>query len=189
VSNWEEVENQVISHKADIGLAEVSIAQENKHLIVEPLIKHNFVFFCRSGHPLLKKKRILKENFNRYPFVAIKIPKRLAPLFPGRLFAEEDTKNLIPSVEIENTTLSRQIVAESDAISGAAPLQIKEELSKGVFSIIPIIESWMTFNYGFIFVRDRALSPAAEKYMELVKELEVDVDIQNRALIEKYLQA
>jgi LysR family transcriptional regulator of gallate degradation len=113
----------------------------------------------------------------------------MGPLFPGQFFPEENSSNRVPSIEIQDLALSRQIVMRSDAISAATPYQIKVELYSGSLSVIPYSASWMTLNYGFTYVKDRALSPVALEYMSVVRELETDVVIKNNALIEKYLPA
>jgi hypothetical protein len=47
----------------------------------------------------------------------------------------------------------------------------------------------MTFNYGFIYVKDRPLSPVAQEYMSIVKEIEADVATRNDAIVERYSSA
>ncbi len=38
--------------------------------------------------------------------------------------------------------------------------------------MLPIDTPWLSLNYGFITKRGRTLSPAAEAYMEIVREIE-----------------
>lgn len=187
VTDWELIEKTILLHEADIGLAEISLLQSNKNLIIKPLYKHRFVLFCRSKHPILEKTQIKREDLIEYPLVLSKLPERLGSVFPGKLFPDKYTQTMIPSIEVQNTPLSRQIVVESDAISACVPIQIKRELSEGVFSIIPIYESWMTSNYGFVLAKDRAVLASAEYYMAFVKEIEKKVEIENEVLIKKYL--
>jgi hypothetical protein len=54
----------------------------------------------------------------------------MGPVFPGKLFPEKSTTNMIPYIQIEDIVLSRQIVAESDAFSAARPFQNKEGLMR-----------------------------------------------------------
>lgn len=186
VSSWYEVERLVLNHTVDLGLAETSTTKKNKYLANEPIGSHQCILFCRANHPILDKKYISKKDLNRFPVVLMKVPGRVAPHFPGKLFPEKNTANMIPSVEIGDITLSRQIVTESDAYSAATPLQIKNELEKGIFSVIPFKAPELFLNYGFMYLRDRALSPAAERYMDLVREIEHEVDERNQALIKRY---
>lgn len=187
VSDWHKVEELVVMRKADLAIAELSVAQNNKHLVVEPLSQHNFVFFCRSGHPLISKNEIHKYDLSHYPLVLIKLPARLSHIFPGKLFPIPNTDYVAPSIEVHEVVISRQIVASSDAVSVAIPYQIRNELSEGIFTILPILEPWMVSNYGFIYVKDRTLSPVAEKYISLVKKIEKDVGNCNLKLIKNYL--
>jgi DNA-binding transcriptional LysR family regulator len=189
VTDWFEVERMVLGKSVDLGLAELGGAAENRYLEVELIGAHRFVFFCRSGHPLLNKERIKKEDLDQYPLALIKLPERIAPVFPGRLFRDRGFDYVIPSVEVQELTLSRQIVAESDAFSAATILQIESELRNGRFAIIPFEADWMSLNYGFISLRNRALSPAAIEYMEIVRQIEKKIRTQNREMLKKYRAA
>jgi DNA-binding transcriptional LysR family regulator len=186
-SDWYEVEKLVVERKADLGFSELSEAVNNDKLETEVIGQHQFVFFCRTGHPLLKKRRVTKKDFFNYPLVLIKLPIRIAPHFPGELFPEKDTSNMLPSIEIQDLYQSRQIISESNAFSAAAPFQIRRELESGEFSIIRFYEPWMTLKYGFMRERGRMLSPAASKFMTLVKEIELQVSIENKKLVEKFI--
>ncbi len=186
VTGWREIEEILMARSVDLGLAELSDAQKNKYLELEEIGKHQFVFFCRPNHPVLKNKKISKAELDIYPLVLIKLPARVGPFFPGQSFQDKGFDYIIPSVEIQELNLSRQIVAESDAISAATPLQIQNELKNGSFSVIPFFAPWMTLNYGFIYLRDRVLSPAARRYMEVVREIEEEVKVSNLTLMKKY---
>jgi DNA-binding transcriptional LysR family regulator len=186
VTGWREVEEIVMARSVDLGLAELGEAQKNKYMELEEIGKHQFVFFCRPNHPVLKHKKISKVDLDIYPLVLIKLPERMEPFFPGLSFQDKGFDYVVPSVEIQELTLSRQIVAESDAISVATPLQIQNELQNGSFSVIPFFAPWMTLNYGFIYLRDRVLSPAARQYMEVVREIEEGIKVCNLTLMKNY---
>ncbi|MBT8354186.1 MAG: LysR family transcriptional regulator [Desulfofustis sp.] len=189
VTDWFEVEKMVLGKSFDLGLAELGGAVKNRYLETEPIGVHRFVFFCRSGHPLLNKKSVTKADLDQFPLALIKLPERLASVFPGRLFRDQGFDYVIPSVEVQELTLSRQIVAESDAFSAATIIQIENELKSGTFSIIPFEADWMSLNYGFIFLRNRALSPAAIEYMEIVRQIEKKIRIRNQVMLKKYRAA
>ena len=186
MTEWLEVEKMVLGKSVDLGLAELGGAVKNRYLKVEPIGTHRFVFFCRSGHPILKKESVSKADLDQYPLALIKLPDRMASVFPGQLYRDKGFDYVIPSVEVQELVLSRQIVAESDAFSAATIIQIENEINNGTFSVIPFETDWMTLNYGFIFLRDRALSPAAREYMEVVRDIESNVRIRNNILLEKY---
>ena len=187
VASWQEVEKLVLDRQVDLGLAELGQAIDNIYIETEPLARHQGVIFCRAGHPLLDKKKVSKSDLERYPLVLTKIPSRLVPHIPGQLFFEEDSNHAFPSIQIEELPLSRQIIQESDAIAIATPLQIETELENNLFSVVPYEAKALYTNYGFMYLRDRALSPLALKFMNLIRELEVEISARNRELITRYL--
>lgn len=188
VSDWNNVEKLVLERKTDLGFAEISQARNNKKLVTELIGEHQFVFFCRSGHPLTQKKQVLKEDLFNLPIVSIRLPNRISPFFPGKMFSAKDSTHMLPSVEIYDLASSRQIVMESDACSACAPIQIQHELETDKLSIIPFHEPWMKLNYGFMYDRERLLSPVAMKYMSLVKEVEKNAALRNKKIIEAYVK-
>jgi len=187
VHDYVEIERLILTKRIDLGLAEISKARDNEYLEVESLGNHQGVFFCSSSHPLLRKKNLNMADFRPYPLVFTKIPKRMASFMPGKLYKVEGQDYVLPSLEVENFSSAKQIVLESDAFGVAVPLQIESELENGCLSLIPFQAPWLATEYGFMYLRDRALSPVAEKYMEIVRELEQEAGVRNQALLDKHL--
>lgn len=71
----------------------------------------------------------------------------------------------------------------------AVPLQIESDLENGRLSVLPYVASWLVTEYGFMYLRDRALSPVAEKYMEIVRDLEQEAGVRNQELLDKYVNS
>ena len=187
VSSWEDVEKMVMDRQVDLGMAELTQAVNNIYLKTEPLANHQGVIFCRTSHPILAKKRVSKKDLESYPFVLTKIPSRAVPYIPGKLFKERGSDHAFPSIQIEEIALSRQIIEESDALGIATPLQIQTELENNVFSVVPYKTENLFTNYGFMYLRDRELSPVAIKFMNFVRELEADINTRNMELVKHYL--
>lgn len=185
VSDWKKVEKLVVNHQIDLGLAELS-QMKNSYIEAEPLVKHKAVMFCRSGHPIFEKRTVAKVDLEDYPLVMTEVPARAVTHLPGKIFHEAGSDKAFPSVVVENLNLSRQIIRESDAIGVAVPLQIENELERDIFSIIPYDMTQLFTNYGFMYLRERALSPAATQFMEFVQEIENEADIRNRALLKRF---
>lgn len=53
--------------------------------------------------------------------------------------------------------------------------------------MLPFRANWLRLNYGFITLRDRMLSPAADLFMRLVRQIEADVAARNRELTDELL--
>jgi len=85
--------------------------------------------------------------------------------------------------------MSRLFVRESDAVSVATLVQIKDELQAGVFHLLAFWQDWMYMQYGFAFLRGRSLVPAAEVFMEEARQLEQGLAEEGEQLWRKYFPA
>jgi len=185
VEDWRDVEVMVLDRLADIGLAGTGHIKENTQLRVLPLAEHEFVYFCRSGHPLLKLENLSKSDLDAYPVVTVRVPPQMASVFPGKSYLARNGGDLTPSINAGDPTAARVIVAGSNAFSVAAPTQIEPWLLSGEFKVLNFRESWMKIDYGFIYRRDRMLAPAAEAFMQHVREIETEVAQHNQFLIKE----
>jgi hypothetical protein len=46
-------------------------------------------------------------------------------------------------------------------------------------------DPWLKLDYGFIYLKNRMLSPAAERFMKIVREIETDLTVRNCELIDR----
>jgi DNA-binding transcriptional LysR family regulator len=187
LTSWKGVADLVLSNEVDLGVGESSMLDKNNELQVVPLGAHRLVFFCRPGHPLARRKRVTKAMLDDFPAVTVRLPPRVADVFPGNCQIDKETGGLIPAVEVDDLVSARHIVSSSNAFGVAAPVQIDPWLRRGEYRILSFNAPWLKLNYGFIYLRNRMLSPAAMVYMELAQSIEKKLDAKNRALIEQYL--
>ena len=90
-------------------------------------------------------------------------------------------------MEIDHINTARTVVRESDGIGAAVPSQIENQLLSGEFVLLNFQKPWIKPVYGFVFLKNRTVSPAAEAFIEKVIELEKEADEKNKALLEKFL--
>ena len=186
VTDWPTVANLVLSRRADIGFAEVSEARKDERLRVESTGQHEVVFFCRSGHPLLGIRRLSKSDFKTFPLATVRLPPRVADVFPGIADVDEETGALVPSLELDDMDTMRTLVATSDAFGMAAPVQIETWVHHGDFAVLGFREPWMRLDQGLVFLRDRMLSPSAEGFKHAVGSLEKGVARRNHELLRQW---
>lgn len=186
VTSWREVTDLVLSREVDIGIAEISMAKEIDEVQVELIAQHNMVYFCRKGHPLSQCTKISKSDIDNYSLVSLRLPPRAKDLILGQHSIDAKTGDVIPSIEIDNISSARAIVSGCDAISIATPLQLERWLASGDLQLLPVGNTQLKLGYGFIFLRDRMLSPSAELYMQKVRTLETDLMQKNKLLLEVY---
>jgi hypothetical protein len=107
----------------------------------------------------------------------------MATVFPGKNYLDKKSGDLTPLVKTGDQAAARVIVAGSNAFSVATPVQIEPWLRRGEFRVLDFREPWMKFDSGFIYRQDRMLAPAAEAFMQHVREIETEVNQRNQSLI------
>ena len=185
LSNWRRVVDLVRGRSVDLGVAEISTLDTALDLQVEAIGTHALVVYCRRGHPLLASATVSKADLDAFPLVSIRIPPRAAGLIPGKADLDEGTGDLIPHVEVDELTTARSLILGSDAFGFAAPVQIEPWLRGGDLAVLPFRPPWLKLDYGFIYLRNRLPTPAAVRFMAVVREIEADLSIRNRRLMDE----
>jgi DNA-binding transcriptional LysR family regulator len=188
LGNWRDVAADVISREADLGIADLGALAGDERISVERIGQHRFHLFCRAGHPLLQRPTLGLRDVVSVPWVGTRLPGRLARAMdlPGARAGTIDpaTGDLVLAFQVEIIDAARRIVAASDAVSGAMLVQIERELREGALAILGYEADWMRFDYGFIVLRDRTLSPAARAFMEEFRRRDADLAARE-AVLEK----
>jgi len=179
VGEWSETTTPVLNHEADLALAEMTVADSDARLVAERIGTHPCVFFCRAGHPLARVRSPTIRQLVAYPWALPTLPPRLfsmlggMPCAAGRL--DETGERFVPSIHMQTLSGSKQVVLASDAICGAPPVLIEDDLRAGRLSAIRFAAPWLRLDYGFIYLRDRTLSPAARAFMSEVRKIESEL--------------
>jgi DNA-binding transcriptional LysR family regulator len=185
-NSWQIVVGLVLDRSVDLGYANTDIADHDGRLDINKIAKHDVVFYCRSGHPLLLQSTISTENLRRFPVTRIRLPSRTNTMRPESTGFDRSFGHSRPSIEVENLAMARTIVAESDAFGLAMPLQIEARLRSGEFKVLPYSASKYTPHYGFITLRGRYVSPATHEFMKLARSVEVELASRNLELLHRY---
>jgi DNA-binding transcriptional LysR family regulator len=176
VKRWPEVYEDVAEGRADIGVADATEAARRSDLSVEPIRESRLYFFCRSGHPLLRRPSLSLEDILDHPWAGPQIPTPLRshiPLLEGRFGAVDPQTDLLrPRVLTHTFPAAKEVVLAGDAISAALPSQISRELADGSCVMLPLDLPWLKVSYGFITKRGRSLSPAGEAFKGLLLAVE-----------------
>ncbi|MEH6558305.1 MAG: LysR family transcriptional regulator [Oceanicoccus sp.] len=184
--NWETVNQQVLSREVDLGFATIETAEIDDRLTVERVNQSEMFLYCRKGHPLADRKDVSREDLDQFPLVSIRAPSALADAIPGKAEIDPSSGHLIPTMEIDDFTTARTVISNSDGVGVAIPTQIQTQLISGEFTLLKYQRPMVTPVFGFILLKNRTLSPAAEVFMEHVATLEKDASRTNGVLIEKY---
>lgn len=177
-TDWTRVISDILAGRADLGLADTSEAERHPELETELVRKSPLSFFCRAGHPLTLEASLNVERLMAFPWVGPTAPARVSLAMtqiekPFGFFA--DTGNRFsPRITVDTLGGARNIVLASDALSVSLPSLIEQELASGLCVLLPIDLPWMSLNYGFIWKKDRTLSPAARAFMQRTREIETE---------------
>ena len=180
VKNWPDVMADVISGAADVGVADVAEAASRPELETEILRRSRLSFFCRAGHPILRRSPVVLRDLTDYPWVGPSLPARMRAVVPdeNKPFGVHDVRNdrFQPRVLVETFSAAKEIVKAGDGLSAALPAQLAGEIADGTLALVPVSLPWLDINYGFITRRGRSLSPAAVAFRDVLKAVEAAID-------------
>lgn len=181
-----EAVRMVRNRLVDIGVAEISHLRDMPEFCVEDVGQHELVVYCRPGHPILSCGIPITEHIiDRYQIAGVIIPPRLSHLCPGNVSIDETTGDLFPPIMVDDLATARHIIASTDAIGAAAPLQLEPWLKEGSIAVVPWRAAYLRLNYGFIRLANRSLAPAAEAFMAIVRDIEREQAHHNQVLADQ----
>ena len=183
LTSWTNLATLVSSRAVDLAIGEISTLGDEPALATESVGRHRVILFCRKGHPLAGRDRLSADDLAPYPTAVPRLPPRAAGVFPGLTRLDRGTGDVLPSIEVDDLASARLVVANSRAFGVATPVQIEPWLRSGEFVVLAFDAAWLQLDYGFVYLRDRMLSPAAEAYMDIVRRIETEVSERNRALM------
>jgi DNA-binding transcriptional LysR family regulator len=172
---------RVLSRRLDLAVIELSMVDHETRIATEALPEHPACFYCRAGHPLAAEKNLTTERVMAFPFAGTRMAPRVAESFLNLAKAgaiDPDSGDYLPPIKVDSIRVAKEVVMCSEAI-GAAPLPlIGAEIESGRLVALPLRMPWMHTRYGFVYLRDRMLSPAAEAFMAEVRRIEAELAAQ-----------
>ena len=178
VDDWDVLTRKVLETELDLPIPELWRSRHDARLNFEHLQQHQGVYFFRAEHALTRIACLQPADLLAYPMAMTILPRRLQNI-TGRTRAAArrgfDQHRTLPWIHVNTFDLAKQIVAASDTISVAVPQQIANEVEAGVLAILDIEIEGLHSNYGIITLAGRTLSPAAETFMQMLREVEADI--------------
>ncbi|MNY21344.1 LysR substrate binding domain protein [compost metagenome] len=146
----------------------------------ELLGEHEGRLFCRPGHPLLAQRSVTLAQTLDYPWVASRIPLRLASkMLPATLgcAGAYDAVNgdFVPAIEIDVPMQIVKFIEYSNALTLGSMSMFERELLAGEIVCLPVHNVALRTHYGFIYLKERSLPPAVQIYMQAVRAVEEDI--------------
>ncbi len=176
----------VRERRLDLAVVELSLVDGDARFATEALPTHPGVFFCRTGHPLAAERHLTIEHIVAFPFAGPRLPKRVAMSYFRAAKAgsiDPESSDYLPPVKVDSVRLAKEVVLRSDAVAIATLPLIAAEVEAGRIQALPLQLPWMHTAYGFVFLRDRGLSPAAQAFMAAVRTVEDELVAREQAFI------
>ena len=175
-ANWADAVDEVLDGGVDLAFAELSDAATRTDIEVEAVRSSQMIFFCAAGHPLAARKKATVDDLLDFPWAGPSLPGRMGAALPhrGKPFAifDDELDRLHPRALVGSFATAKQIVMSGSALSAAIPFQIEREIREGLCVQLPVDLPWLVLNYGFIYKKGRTLSPAANEFMRIAREIE-----------------
>jgi len=185
ITDLRDIVAAVIGRKLDLAVIELSLVEGETRIATEALPQHPAHFYCRAGHPLAAEKTLTIERILAFPFAGTRMPRRVAETFLQIAKAgaiDPDSGDYLPPIKVDSIRIAKEVVMRSDAL-GVAPLSmIAAEVKSRQLVALPLQLPWMKTGYGFVYLRDRMLAPAAEAFMAEVRSVEAEHAAQSREL-------
>lgn len=173
---WTAVLGMLMTDQVDFAVFDVSTLTRMPSLRIEPLGKLKGVYFCRAGHPALKRGKSLQpDDLKAYPFAM----PTLSQLHVGMidhvdagLTIDPASGGLLPSIAVSSFRNAREIVERTDAISLGHPSQIRDGIVAGrlVELTLPWVRKLPVVEMGVAYKRERTLPPVARTFVTLVRK-------------------
>lgn len=176
---WRDIIDKLLSGTVDLVVMETSVLADDHRLEVEPLPRHSGVLVCRAGHPLAAKPRVSLEDLEPYPLVGVPMTRTITRSFGGvvgRLDVDHSTGDINPHVTVTTTTGIREVVRHTDAVGLCVAAHVADDCRAGRLAILTVDFEMPSTGYGFAWLRGRRLTPAAQEFMQLVREAEAAFD-------------
>ncbi len=139
--DWRFIIQAVLAGHIDLAVVELSVLEHQPRLAKAPLPRHDGVFYCRAGHPLLEDNALTMKRVLEFPFVGPKLAARVGgPMARsvGGGTRDPGTGDYLPSIKVDTVKLATDAVASSNAVSAAPISSIMAEVSAGRLVPLPV---------------------------------------------------
>jgi LysR family pca operon transcriptional activator len=173
-----EIAGEVLSGRHEIGLGGTDAPVAHEDLSVVPLHERRLYLACRMGHPLAGIRPTLKQVLS-YPLVTVFMhghKAQVAALGDGQAGAEDlSRKGFAPTIEVNSLATAKQVACHSDALFPGSGSMLSAEFSRGELVRLDFDGPELRTRSALVRMRNRTPSPAALKFMELVRMVESEL--------------
>jgi DNA-binding transcriptional LysR family regulator len=174
----DEIQREVLCGRHELGLGGIDNLPGHDELSIVPLRERRLFLACRPGHPLAGTRPTLQQVLC-YPLVTVFMhgrTARVAATGDGDAgFEDKSRDGFAPAIEVNSLDTAKQIARRSNALFPGSTSMLGTELSHGELLRLDYDSPELRTRSALVRMRDRTPSPAALKFMELVRAVEEEL--------------
>jgi len=185
--DWRDIMVAIASETIDLGIIDVSIAEQSSEFDFRRLPRHDCCVVVRSQHPLAGKAGLTIEDLLPYSYCGPH-PSRWAIDQSGigsKIFgiAEGDTEQISASFNAHTFFTALNMILSTNAFS-VFPKIIFEHMSP-IYSYLDFSTqlvnleiselSWLKTNYGLVWNKNRLTLDCLKRFIEIIVKMENDL--------------
>ncbi|WP_143278922.1 LysR family transcriptional regulator [Bradyrhizobium sp. C9] len=161
---------------SDIAIADATEAEGRENLDSEILATTPMSLFCRSTHPLARRKSLRPEDFLGYPFAGPPLSRALARRNLGKFgkiaLSVSPHEQLTPRISVGSFSAMVQAVLHSDAVGWAPDSLFAGHAKDGGLTVLRVWDLTISATFALYARRHRTLSPATVEFIKLVRAMQ-----------------
>jgi DNA-binding transcriptional LysR family regulator len=175
----EQVVQDVLAERVDVGVAQVNEHAQEQRLVVERMSSLRIYIGCRPGHPLTREARPSFAQLLEYP-LAINVlrgaPAAAATRRDGSLVAgDAGAPDFIPQVVVNAPAVARLIARASDALVTGTASMLADDVAAGHLVVLDVDAPVLRTTHGVMFLRERTPAPAAQVFIDALRAVEAEI--------------
>ena len=161
-----QVYSEVLEGHADLGL--VAFPAKRTGLVIEDFWRDKLVLICHPAHPLAERRRVRLRDLEGEKFISFEpdLPTRKVV---DRLLREQGVR-IQHTMEFDNIETVKRAVEIENGISLVPQTSVTDETRNGSLVAIEVESLDMWRPLGVMYRRHRAISPAQQQFVALLKE-------------------
>jgi DNA-binding transcriptional LysR family regulator len=186
--DWDELLRRLRAREIEFLVAETSTFDDEHDLDVEALNRHPVYFVGRRDHPLARRAAVRAQHAFAYPFLALSRypPRALQPMLAAREGSDARRPGRpFPAIELTSLAAVKRVLRNSDAIAPLTLPCVAEEVEHGSLALLAT-EPWLFTGYGLVSLKGHALSAAARRFCECLREAEAALVREESLLLARH---
>jgi DNA-binding transcriptional LysR family regulator len=156
----------VVTGEADVGI--MSYPPADRALTVVPLRDEPMAFVCHPNHRLARRRMVKPEDMASEPFVAFDRELTIRKAIDRALRQWNVRPNVV--MEFDNIETIKQAIMIAAGVSILPRHTVEKEAGIRTLAVLPFGIPGLVRPVGIIHRRQKALTPAARRFIELLQE-------------------